>query len=62
MGLVVFLEYPSGLTLLPENRQVIKCIQDHCKNTDSITWQVFVEVTKKVDSGAEHLKNIMKIN
>ncbi|XP_034476134.1 protein ORD [Drosophila innubila] len=62
LGLVVFIEYPSGVTLLPENRQVIKCIQRHNECNDSITWQVFMDVTKKADSGVEHLKSIMKIN
>ncbi|KAM8713639.1 hypothetical protein ACLKA7_013890 [Drosophila subpalustris] len=62
LDLIVFIEYPSGLTLLPENRQVIRCIQQTSGNSDSITWKVFEDITKKADSGVEHLKNLMKMN
>ncbi|KAH8355237.1 hypothetical protein KR093_009396, partial [Drosophila rubida] len=50
LQLAVFIEYPRGLTLLPEPRPVIKCNQHYDKNTDTVSWNIIEDVTKVAES------------
>ncbi|XP_023162511.1 protein ORD isoform X2 [Drosophila hydei] len=61
LGLVVFIEYPGAMTLLPENRQVIKCVQKRDVKTGAISWQVGEDVTKVAASGIQNLKEVINL-
>ncbi|EDW60246.1 protein ORD isoform X1 [Drosophila virilis] len=61
LGLVVFIEYPGAMTLLPENRQVIKCVQRRDMTTGVISWQVGEDVTKIAGSGIQRLKEAIDL-
>lgn len=62
LGLVVFIEYPGAMTLLPENRQVIKCVQKRDEKTGAISWQLGEDVTKKTPSGIQVIKEAIKLD
>ncbi|XP_017864844.1 PREDICTED: protein ORD [Drosophila arizonae] len=61
LGLVVFIEYPGAMTLLPENRQVIKCVQKRDDKTGAISWQLGEDVTKKAPSGIQVIKEAINL-
>ncbi|EDW73679.2 uncharacterized protein Dwil_GK19556 [Drosophila willistoni] len=46
MGIIIYLEYPSGLTLLPDNHSVIKCKQYRNETSNQFVWQIFEDVVK----------------
>ncbi|KAH8409649.1 hypothetical protein KR222_004170, partial [Zaprionus bogoriensis] len=59
LGLIVFIEYPCGLTLLPEQHRVIKCLQVCDKQTGAISWQIYPDVTKQTECDIELLKKLV---
>ncbi|XP_068147551.1 protein ORD [Drosophila tropicalis] len=46
MGLIIFVEYPSGLTLLPDNHSVIKCKQYRKETSGQLCWKLYEDVVK----------------
>ncbi|ALC41334.1 ord [Drosophila busckii] len=62
MELLVIIEYPSGLTLLPEHRAVIKCIQQLDALTGDVKWNLFEDITLKSNAALAQLQQAINLN
>lgn len=58
LGLIVFIEYPSGSSALPDNRQVVRCLQGN-----EGEWRIYHDVTKTaaLNVGFEFLKEFVPL-
>ncbi|EDV98329.1 protein ORD [Drosophila grimshawi] len=62
MDLIVVIEYPCTLTLMPNNHRHVKCKQQLDKKTGAISWHLSMDVTKTVDNGIKLLSDAMNSN
>lgn len=58
LGLIVFIEYPSGSSALPDNRQVVRCLQEQ-----EGEWIIYHDITKTApfNVGFELLKELVSL-
>ncbi|XP_062132732.1 protein ORD-like isoform X2 [Drosophila sulfurigaster albostrigata] len=61
-NILVFIEFPVDLTLLPEPRNVIKCVEHYDINTKSVFWYLSVHVPKNTESQIRNFSKLMGFN
>ncbi|XP_062135785.1 protein ORD-like [Drosophila sulfurigaster albostrigata] len=61
-NIIVFIEFPFGLTLLPEPRNVIKCVGHYDTNTKSVFWNLSVHVPKNTESQLHNFSKLVGFN
>ncbi|XP_060656323.1 protein ORD [Drosophila nasuta] len=61
-NIFVFIEFPFGLTLLPEPRNVIKCVEHYDTNTKSVFWNLSVHVPKNTERQIRNFSELLGFN